>query len=212
MRCRCNATWTMVLNKKFLYLLAGTFFLGLSEVQAQEDYNSWSGHLQITINTASLGLTGNVTNFPLLIRLNPSNFPYFSQTQNSGADIRFSETTYSSHLDYEIERWVDGGSNNDTAVIWVRVGTILQNSATQSIVMHFNRGITCYDSSKSARVFDTANGFVAVYHLKDGAGGHVNDATFNNLSAAKISGPSGPSQTNGVIGYGQNFLGSGYFK
>ncbi|MBN2189140.1 MAG: DUF2341 domain-containing protein [Chitinispirillaceae bacterium] len=181
---------------------AGAFLAALmlfSSVSfAQENYNTWSHHNEIILNTSAAGAniqTDDAINFPVLIRLNPANFSGFAQTNAGGTDIRFSKSNYASHLDYEIERWYDGGSNADSAWIWVRVDTVYHNNATQTIVMHYGNG-SAADSSNSAAVFDTANGYRGVWHLNTSGTGPRPDATYMNHSA----GTNGAAYTtNGAI-------------
>jgi PKD repeat protein len=200
MRCRRNAFMDMLVSKKRLLLLTGCFFLYFSSAQAQ-DYNTWSGHMQITINTSSLGLSGNLFNFPLLIRLNSSNFPYFSQTLSNGDDIRFSKANYDTHLSFEIERWDATGGN---AEIWVKVDTILQSSATQSIIMHWGKsGVSSESSAAGVFAPSPSNGFISAYHFNynvNSATGNYHGNTDNSVDTAA-----------GIIGRARAFNGSSQF-
>ena len=81
-------------------------------------YNpSWKYARQLHLNTTTNGanVTGDVINFPVLLRLNKSYFA-FSQAQPDGADIRFTKPD-NTFLPYEIERWdpVTG-----LAEVWVK--------------------------------------------------------------------------------------------
>ncbi|MBN1306462.1 MAG: hypothetical protein JXA18_00995, partial [Chitinispirillaceae bacterium] len=71
-----------------------------------EDYATWSYSQRILLNTTSTGaeVNGTIRRFPVLIRLNPGNFKFFSQTRAGGADIRFAKSD-GTHLPYQIERW-----------------------------------------------------------------------------------------------------------
>ena len=57
-----------------------------------EDYTQWGSNTNLTVNTASNGanISSTVSNFPVLVRLNSTNFSGWGQTQPGGADIRFS--------------------------------------------------------------------------------------------------------------------------
>jgi PKD repeat protein len=145
-------------------LLCMGLLLSVTVVSA-DDYTQWPYSAIITLNTAAAGanVTGTVTNFPVLIRLNPANFSGLVNTLPLGADVRFAKTN-GTHLAYQIERWVDGAGNNDTAVIWVKLDTVFGANATQSIRMYWGKtGVA--DSSRGTAVFDTANGFKGVWHL-----------------------------------------------
>ncbi|MBN1127578.1 MAG: DUF2341 domain-containing protein, partial [Chitinispirillaceae bacterium] len=169
-------------------------------LQAQEDYSTWGDSVRISINTSSSGanVANSVSNFPILVRLNPGNFSGFSRTQPGGADIRFA-TSSGAHLNYQIERWVDGSNNNDTAVIWVRVASISGNNSSQYIRMYYNKS-GAPDSSNGGLVFN--NGFTSVWHLNDATGAGPRDATATGNHFATRS---GVTRTAGVIGFGRRY-------
>ncbi|MBN1130018.1 MAG: DUF2341 domain-containing protein, partial [Chitinispirillaceae bacterium] len=169
-----------------------------------EDYATWPFSQKLYLNTTTAGadVAGTVTGFPLLVRLNPLTFKGFAATLPGGADIRFSSGS-GAHLPFEIERWIDGSGNNDTAEIWVRVDTVRGGNATQHVRIHWGKsGVT--SRSNSREVFDIAGGFVAAYHLNQ-AGGSAADATANNLNAE----PRGtlPDRSDGLVGFGGSFNG-----
>ena len=144
-----------------------------------DGYESWTYSRQLSLNTTSTGanVSGNVLNFPMLVRLNGDNFN-FTQAESNGEDIRFAKSD-GSPLEFEIERW-DASSN--AAEVWVRVDTIYGNNNTQTLTMYWGKGGSLNCSDPEA-VFDTTNGFAAVFHLEeDGnttAGGYK-DATDNS--------------------------------
>ncbi len=184
----------------------GLLFIPFGICYGQEDYTTWAQHQVITLNTTSSGanVPDNEYNFPVLIRLNSANFSGFSQAQLQGADIRFSKSDYSQHLSFQIERWVDKAGFADSAEIWVRVDTVLGNNASQSIVMHYGMtGVT--SPSNGPAVFDTTNGYQAVYHFNEGTNGNANDATINNYTATATG---APTDTIGIIGRARYFNGS----
>jgi hypothetical protein len=173
---------------------------------SQENYRDWRYYRAITLNTTSTGasVSGNATNFPVLIRLNASNFN-FSQAKNDGSDIRFSKAG-GAPLTYEIERW---DRANQVAEIWVRLDMVYGGNSGQSIIMYWGNPIAVARSDGTA-VFRTSDNFQAVWHLgEDGntsAGGYKNAAsnalhgTGYNLNAS--------SDVDGMIGKAQEFDGS----
>jgi len=171
-----------------------------------DDYTQWSSSAVITLNTTATGanITTNVINFPVLIRLNTGNFPGFATTLPGGADIRFTKIN-GVHLAYQIERWVDGANNNDTAEIWVRLDTVFGNRIQTFKMLWGKTGAP--DSSSGRTVFDTANGFQAAWHLGEAGTGNTNDATINNYSGI-ASGATKPVDAPGVIGRAKNFNGT----
>ncbi|MBN1578037.1 MAG: DUF2341 domain-containing protein [Chitinispirillaceae bacterium] len=167
-----------------------------------DDYSAWSYSKKITLNTTGSGanVTENKFNFPLLIRLNPGTFSHFSQTKSGGADIRFSKTDGTTPLPYQIERWVDNG-DNDTAEIWVRIDTVYGSNSTQGLIMYWGNAYAA-DSSDSAVVFSSTNGFMATYHLA----GNLNDATGHGYNGTNSGGSM--DTASGIIGRARAFNGS----
>ncbi len=154
----------------FIYatLMCVLFF---SSVNFADNYSQWTYNSKVYLNTSSGGadVTGDVTDFPVLIRLTSSDFN-FAQAKTNGEDIRFSKDD-GTHLSYEIEDWNNGGS---TAEIWVLVDTVFGNNAIQYIKMYWGKADAA-DSSDANTVFATSNYFVGVWHLND----DFNDATAN---------------------------------
>ena len=120
--------------------------------------HSGSMFILTTPDGANLPAGASVSNFPMLIRFNSSNFD-FAQAQSDGRDIRFA-TPAGDSLSYEIEEW---DSINGRAAVWVKIPTITGN-ARQEIKMYWGKsGVTSHSDGPS--VFNTANGYCAVMHL-----------------------------------------------
>lgn len=176
-----------------------------------DDYTEWSYSQTIVLNTTASGsdVPNDVENTVILIRLNPGNFTFFSQTEDGGADIRFAKTD-STHLPYEIERWKDdtSGNNNDTAEIWVKVDTVFGDSISQSIIMYWGNP-EATDSSDGAGVFLKDNEFEAVWHFSETPEEGV--ASFFDRVGEKTATPHGGMGENnriaGQIGPGIDFDG-----
>ncbi len=164
-----------------------------------------------TFNTTRTGanITGNVTNFPLLVRVTDVNGGIVDLAQNSAPDIRFLDGDGKTWLNYQIERWDKGV---DSGEVWVLIPQVDGNSDHDFITMYYQQasGVTVADGQCATCVFGTGNGFGGVYHLaEDGntsAGGYK-DATANayNLTG---NGMTASSDVPSVIGLGQTFDGS----
>jgi hypothetical protein len=154
-------------------------------------------------------VTGTVTKFPLLVRLDNTNFSAgFAQAKGNGADIRFTKADNTTRLKHQIETWDSAGK---TATIWVLMDTVYGNRQNQNFRLHYGNP-AAMDSSKGSAVFDTANGFVAVWHLNEttaSAGNLVNDATVNaNNGKLGLQGAgTAPANTSAMIGVGKTFAG-----
>ena len=163
-------------------------------------FTTWRYKTTLTLNTTVSGanVQGNVLDFPVLIRLTSVNFT-FLQAKGNGEDIRFTKMD-GSQLPYEIERWDSLGGN---AEIWVKIDTVYGNNANQHIEMYW--GAPAASSiSNGSEVFDTANGFSAVWHLNNDYG----DATSGKHNGTSI----GATDSAGIIGGAQKFDGSSYIQ
>ncbi|MFC1586601.1 DUF2341 domain-containing protein, partial [Fibrobacterota bacterium] len=183
----------------FLWLVLTLVSSGLPQ-----DYSAWTYSATVTVNTSGLGITGTVTNYPLLVRLNSVNFD-FSQAQSDGRDIRFS-TSGGSPLAYEIERW---NASVPAAEIWVKLDNIDLNNSSQFFRMYWGN-LSAASESNPENVFETANGFDAVWHLGEDGNSNVGgyqDATANAYHGTGVDMDAG-SDVSSVIGIGQQFDGT----
>ena len=175
-----------------------------------EVYSQWQHSAQITLNTATSGanVLGNVSNYPVLLRLDPGNFTGLSQVKPNGADIRFAKSD-GTHLNYQIERWLDGANDNDTAEIWVKVDTVYGNNATQFIKMYWGKS-DATDNSSGMDVFSLANGYAGVWHLNNNPAGttpQISDAA-GSLNGTCAGDQTATDLVNCVAGKGLHFDGT----
>jgi len=163
----------------------------------------WKYAKKIILNTSATGanVATNIVDFPVLVRLNSGNFD-FSQAQLTGADIRFAKSN-DVFLPYEIERW---DPVNKLAEIWVKTDTVYGNDSTQSLTLYWGND-SAAAASNSAKVFDTAAGFVGVWHLSQSTGTTVPDATFNGFNCSTNA----TTAVTGIIGMAQMFDGKSSF-
>ena len=174
-----------------------------SDTLTLSPWASWSHSAEITINTAQsgAGVGGNVLNFPVLVRLDSTNFA-FSQAGRNGEDLRFVRQDNSS-LSFEIEYW---DSATASASVWVKVDTVYGNNSSQNFRMLWgNSNASSIFASK--KVFDTAAGFAGVWHLGESGGTIQNNATYNLFSGTPVE-MDGACDVAGIIGRAQDFDGS----
>jgi len=121
-------------------------------------YNtSWAYRRKITFDNSAQA--ENLTNFPVLVKLSSSNINY-SNTQDSGQDIRFTDSDGTTLLSYEIEKWDETGSS----FVWVKVPQIDASSSTDSIYMYYGNS-SATDAQAATSVW--SNGYSHVYHLNN---------------------------------------------
>ncbi|MFP4164809.1 MAG: DUF2341 domain-containing protein [Chitinispirillaceae bacterium] len=164
--------------------------------------SSWNHSAQISARSLFADVN---TEFPLhdpvcLVKISEG-FD-FSQAQPDGADIRF-YSGWGIPLEYEIEHWgmLDGSMQGH---VWVAMDSL--SSEDDYITMYWGNGAAKGQSSGEA-VFDTARGFVSVYHLKEEDPETSNtdvyrDATYNGNHAMDNIRAVGRG---GVAGYGKEF-------
>ncbi len=174
-----------------LMLAALVAALGIASVPASaEDLTAWAHSADFHLNTKANGanISGDVADFPLLIRLDSTVFP-FDQAQGDGRDIRFTGNDGAS-LAFQLERW---DSVNRRAEIWVRVPLVKGGSDTGFVRMHWGNAAAGTLSDGKA-VFTPASGFAGVWHmqgdiLKDAAGNAGDgDGTSSAMAAGLIAG------------------------
>jgi hypothetical protein len=174
---------------------------------AQEDYSSWPHYKIITVNTTSdtLGgganVTGTVADFPLLVRLTASDSDAFLGSAPNGADIRF--VANGARLKHQRERW---DPVNRRAEFWVLLPSVAGGALTTFRMCWGKPGAA--DSSNGTAVFDTANGFRAVWHMNGGPGDEA-DATAYGLTATQNGAPA--DNPSGVTGPARGFNGTNQY-
>ena len=159
-----------------------------------QSYETWTNSASFFILTTPEGAniaSGTAeTNFPVLLRLNGSNFT-FAQAQSDGRDIRFT-TLAGTPLSYQIEQW-DAAAG--TAAVWIKIPSISAN-ARQEIKMYWGKAGVATESS-GLNVFNAANGYVSVMHLNETVADSVGTLTPTNV---------GTTVTNSLIGKGRTFV------
>lgn len=149
----------------------------------------------VKINTLGVGLTRNLTNVPVLVRLDSPELPASVQSIVFRKGKSPSDT-----LPFEIDYWkIDDGKG---AAVWVLMDTVRADDSTQFLTMQLG-GDTELASNGNV-VFDTANGYACVLHLQDSlnlTSGLFLDATFNKINGDDRSN----GDREGIIGYGKGF-------
>jgi len=173
--------------------------------------SGWRFSKRLYINTTVTGanVAENVTNFPLLIRLDGStslttgstNFD-FTQARDSGQDVRFTKADGTA-LPYEIEQW---NAAARSAAIWVRMDTVRGNASTQFIVMHWGNG-SAASASDGPAVFDTADGYSLAYHFAGDPSAGIGDASAMDNRGKVSAGLTSASVVAGEIGLALAFNG-----
>lgn len=132
----------------------------------------------------------NLTDFPVLVVLNPGRIDYEHFAPN-GSDIRFFDADEATQLPYEVELWNPSGAS----YVWVLVPQLDMRSRTDKIWLYFGND-TLAPSPLSTEVWKS--NYQAVYHLSNMA-----ESTGNFPSAADYM----TTDINGGIAHAQHFDG-----
>ncbi len=173
------------------------------------DYSTWAKYRTVTLNTTGI-TSAAVKKIPVALRFTAAaQFDMFTGSTAalaSGADIRVTKADGTTDVPYEIESWTTGASGS--GVVWVLLDSVAANSASAyGLRVYWNKAAVS-TTSNSAAVFDTANGYLAVWHFKAGAG-NVVDATVNAYAGVATGTPT--DNTTSMLGNGKNFDGSAYY-
>ena len=171
------------------------------------DLDGWSYRRKMTFDNTQtqIGVAPeDLTEFPIMVKLEDGVNIDYANTNDDGSDIRFVDTN-GTELSYEIELWDEG---RDSAV-WVKVPQI-DVGDTDYIYMYYGND-TAEDNQDVNDVW--TGGFAAVWHLGeegDGTAGEFVDSTGLGSDGIGGGGTSSyiPTQIDGFSGYAQRFDGS----
>lgn len=160
-----------------------------------EDYGGWPARRSVVLRSAVLGLSQEVRDFPLLVRLDSSHVDFRS---SSGRGIRFSDAA-GRHLPFAVEHWDPTAGR---AAVWVRLDRIPAGSDV-SLTLHHGKA-DAPDRSDPAAVFPD---FAGAWQLSDSVAGDgfgtFRDASPHGTAGSGTVEASGP----GVAGAGVGFAG-----
>ena len=147
-----------------------------------DQYSEWQYNQRLILNTTATGANTaeDVADFPVLIRLDNSNFSFSQLADQTGKDFRFSKSD-GTHLSYQIER-----CSNGKAEIWVNVDRVIANNNAQYIKMYWGNS-SAGDSSNSQRVFNESKGWNGVWHLNGSSELVNNPAILTNSSSRSFA-------------------------
>ncbi len=149
-------------------------------------YGNYAFNDIITLNTTSLGITSNLTNFPALLSIQDNNLIISTTCNNKvqnpngpNYDFAFYDPATSSELYYQIESY---NQTTGTLLVWVQIPTLTYAS---------NKTITFwYGSNSPPTTHNTtffqntwASDYQVVYHFNEASyTGSVTDATANSFT------------------------------
>ena len=144
----------------------------------------------VTVNTGQVPSTQ--TNFPMLISYTDARFKDLAHgghvNRSDGFDIRpYSDSGLTSALSYELERY---NATTGEIVMWVK-----QASLSNGSVIYLGYGDSSLITNDSSAT-TWSNGFISVYHLKDGTTLSVDDS-LNAMNCVNQGATAGVGQIDG---------------
>lgn len=149
----------------------------------------------ISINAAQVPTTQ--TNFPVLVSVTDARFKTIGNgghvSNTNGFDIRpYTDTTLSVPITgYELERY---NASTGEVIMWVKVASL--SSSTTPIVLGYGDASLTTDGSSTTT---WSNGFLGVYHFKDGTSLNVNSSTGSNNGTATNTPTATAGQIDGAV-------------
>jgi len=159
--------------------------------------SGWQYRRKITIDATKID--ENLTDFPVLVKLNTSRFD-FSKARSDGYDIRFTSSDGETLLKYERERH---DASNQVAEYHVKIPSVSSSQNTEFYIYYGKSDAS--DGADPTNVWDS--NFKAVWHLQDLTSSSVKDSTANSYNGTKYA-ANEPIETDGKIGKAQSFDGT----
>ena len=179
-------------------LVATTALLAFLPAVAHAWWNdSWATRKKITINSGQLGIKGQLSQVPVLVRLHSGDFD-FSDAKDSGADIRFVAGNDKTPLNFHIEEY---DPINEMGMIWVQLPKI--EPGKPGYIWMYTGNDKAQPGSDARHTFDASQS--AVFHFS-AKSGMPRDATGNGNNAAQFT---GKLDNGSLIGRGAVFDGTG---
>lgn len=158
----------------------------------------WTRRRPLTLES---GATSSLTDFPIAVFLYKGQID-FGQTLDDGRDIRFTDDQ-GALLDFEIERWDEGGTN--PSVVWVRVPSVSEEIGANATKIWMYYGNT--QASGGQNVTGVwMDGFVGVWHLSQDDNNLIDSSSKTGALAVNY----GSKKAAGMIGDGRSFAASAH--
>jgi hypothetical protein len=177
-------------------------------VHAQSWYDTaWTYRQGVVIDSdhVDFSLSGDLSNYPVLIELTNGANDLFGKAQSDGDDILFTASDGTTKLPHELEDYDDTGGS-EVLRAWVQVPTFFSGSNT---VVYLYYGNSSSGNQENASGVWSAN-FAGVWHLEEEVAGTGTANLYLDSTANPNDGDDFVSATgqSGKIGNGQQFDGT----
>ena len=139
-------------------------------------FSAWNYYSDLTFS----GYTGaeTLTNFPVLVSItNFSGFAYSQVSNAVGGDLRFTEASGNTELNYEVESW----NTNGASYVWVQVPSLATNVSIRAYWGQAADAAPAYTTNGAT----WSNGYVAVWHFAETSGTTLSDSAGNYPGVAQ---------------------------
>ena len=170
--------------------------------------SNYSSSLKITFAGYNRGET--LSNFPALVRLSTSisGFSYAEFASPTGGDLRFTDSSGTREIPYEVDQWDD---SNGVSSVWVQVP---QLSSTNNFIWAYwgdasattPPAFTTNGSVWVPQPFENLPAYDIVYHLKESTFPYA-DSTVAYPALTGVA----PAPAPGIVGTGETFDGATTF-
>lgn len=134
--------------------------------------SGWNFRKKLVIDYTKV--SGAQVNFPVLVSITDNDLK--TNTQSTGNDLLFTSSDGTTKLDHEIEKYT---STTGTLVAWVRIPALSATVDTE-IYLYYGNATVSSQQNKTG-VWD--DNYLAVYHLSETSGHHLDSNNSNNSTA-----------------------------
>lgn len=170
--------------------------------------SGYKGFKRINLNTSESGIniSEDVTNFPLLVRLdssNPKDSIIFNNVKNYNS-LKILDNDNQTEIPYAIERW--DNATDKSAELWMKVPVIDGANESGYVTILYGKESNIDTTLIQSDIFDNIYGYSGVWHLQEENGLALFDnSNIGNTASKKSQGSPAPYPS--IIGFGQRFDG-----
>ena len=163
---------------------------------------SWYDHkwrYRQDIRVATAGITGTLTNFPLLIKATNPAFSIWSKAKSDGSDIFFTLSNGTTKVAHEIDEY---DASNKELLAWVKIPEISPSTSLTLWMYYGNAAAT--NQQDAATLWSD---YLGVWHLNEAQAGTGTASVYLDSTPNNLDGTDNVSSTGkgGLIGMGQEF-------
>jgi MSHA biogenesis protein MshQ len=186
----------MKLIPLFLIMVFVFGIIGPSPTRADPGWydNDWGYRKKITINSANVSGSDNLTDFPVLISITDTDL--ITKALANGDDIVFTAGDEVTRRSHEIESY---NATTGELQAWLRIPVLSPTTDTEIYMYYGNAG-----ASNSENATDVWNSnYKMVQHMEEASGTNIGDSTSNSNNGTAVNSPTlgASGKVDGAIGF-----------